>query len=446
MPGQQNTILFDLNGAAAGALGSPSPAGVVEAGTNKEQQTFYKKMKNVPKQITAFSKSSLGIQFSLAAMLRQSQIATGFLGALFQVLGAIADSFLVAFAPDLFAGIAAVAKLIPVAKQLGENIAENLEGVKNGIIDAVRFLLPIFKGIWTGVSWVAKMVGSLPDMVKTLGLIALFGMRLFNLFQVKHYVLMHNVTFRAVLKALTIHSAKSGGGGGGGGGLMSGKGIMRMVGKANLYLMIAMAVVAIGTTIFTMFKNRGKGSDSGSGVDVSGQLGRSYRPPSGMQLGGGDPNAVLTGGDPNAVLTTTFEAIAAEMPAHVDGILAMYTGVGDKASEAMITHMAMLDPAARSIEQFIGALNGIYTVEKAAEQTRTLSGPTGHGGVLSTYDEGPHIKEMEKAAKEYTQARSKMTKMQIEHERQMNAIKVREAEELRAAQLAIWDRTIDEGY
>jgi hypothetical protein len=61
-----------------------------------------KKKTNVFKKIGGILTGVLGIQVSFAAMLRQSQIATGFLGAVFQVLGAILDSFLLAFAPMLF--------------------------------------------------------------------------------------------------------------------------------------------------------------------------------------------------------------------------------------------------------------------------------------------------------------------------------------------------------
>ena len=283
----ENTLKIKMEQISGSVLGTESPGAIsdtVKEGTNKDEASFFKKAKNVPKQIASFSKAQLGIQFGIGAMLRQSQIATGFLGALFQVMGAIMDAFLVAFAPQFFSAIASMSKLIPVAKAMGESIAAGLEDLRDKIMYVLTPLIRVAGFIWQGVQFVGRVLGALPDMLKVLFLIVAAGWKLFNHFQFGHWAKHFQSTYNAVLRANIVANKAAGKGGGM---MMSGgRGAMVGLARAIPYLMIITTVIGIAMSLFSFFSNRNK-SDKGSaeGVDVSGQLGRSYGMSQASQLG-----------------------------------------------------------------------------------------------------------------------------------------------------------------
>jgi len=321
MPGQQNTVLFEVRGAATAAAGSPSPPGMdggggaATDGSEKEKTGFIKKMKNVPKQIASFSKSSLGVQFSLAAMLRQSQIATGFLSAMFQVLGAIMDSFLVAFAPSLFGAIAGMAKLIPVARKIGEEMVGSVNDVRERLRGLWMAILPVLQGMWAAVKAVGGFLLNLPQGMKTLAIIALVGAKLLNVFSGQlHYVRLQGVTYSATLKALTVWGARTAGSGAG---KLAGGGAS-LVGMMPIAAIVT-AVLAVG---IGALMSRGGDKDKSQGVDVAGQLGRKYLPSQASRLGT-DLNTLMSD------LNPTFQAMVdatnpvnealTSMAANIDG-------------------------------------------------------------------------------------------------------------------------------
>tara|TARA_R110000824_G_scaffold276816_1_gene465221 strand:+ start:2540 stop:3967 length:1428 start_codon:yes stop_codon:yes gene_type:complete len=97
------------------APGSPSGTGGGQrdaggGGKDKEQEGQYRK---VNKSNKSFLKSSLGINFGVAAMLKQSQIFTGVIGTIFQLIGALVDVILAPFLPVLIPAIKEIASWIP---------------------------------------------------------------------------------------------------------------------------------------------------------------------------------------------------------------------------------------------------------------------------------------------------------------------------------------------
>jgi len=61
--------------------------------------------------------ATLGIKFGVASLLKQSQVFTGFVGTIFQLVGALVDVILAPFLPILIPGIRLIASMIPhVAK------------------------------------------------------------------------------------------------------------------------------------------------------------------------------------------------------------------------------------------------------------------------------------------------------------------------------------------
>ena len=273
----ESKMTIAIEGAAAGAIGSPSPGGGSQgssapSGVSKEQQSFFQKAKNTPKQIASFSKAQLGIQFGIAAMLRQSQIATGFLGALFQVLGALMDAFLAAFAPTFFDAITGLTKLIPVAKAMGEEMAYSVGDLKERV---VAFLEPIWRAIqatWKALMPIAEFLAGMPQGMKNILLIAVISAKLLNFFQIKY--------FRLLAMTMTKVNAKGAAGSAG----ASAMKMLSSIPHAKIALIVVAVVAAVAVAIFSIFKSKTKADERGA-VDVSGQLGKRYGVSQASQLG-----------------------------------------------------------------------------------------------------------------------------------------------------------------
>mgnify|MGYP001592392192 CR=1 FL=1 len=431
MPGQQNTILFEMKGAAAGALGADSPSGVdtdaAKDGTNKEQSSFFKKMKNVPKQIASFSKSSLGVQFSLAAMLRQSQIATGFLSAMFQVLGAIVDSFLVAFAPTLFSAIAGMAKLIPVARAVGFGIVDSVNAVREGIWNFMNWTLPLLKWIGKGILGVVKFVMGLPKIILGLGVAGLLLGKLVAHFKVKHYTVMYQINFKSTLKALTIHSARSGGKAAAGGG-----GLLAMAGGINPIVGIVMTVAAVAAPLIMGFLGRDKSSQ---GVDVAGQLGKKYLPSQGSRLGT-DLNTLMSSGFEETFvkiqsdiqentqewfpkMATPIEDAVGRTATGLDSVVALYEGSASEMSKSAAEWLEAsrkMSPKAwaerRAAEAAALAAAAIKAADPGGHRNLTSIGGGAYTGIGSGATSNEVTTTMKNAAREWANEQRKMTDYQ----------------------------------
>ena len=78
-----------------------------------------------------------GIQFSLAGILKQSQLFTGMIGSVFQILGAAVDIILAAFMPILIPAIRVMANILPILKTVIDN---SLGVVINWLAKLVGFL------------------------------------------------------------------------------------------------------------------------------------------------------------------------------------------------------------------------------------------------------------------------------------------------------------------
>ena len=89
----------------------------------------------------------LGINITLAALLKSSQIFTNFLGALFQVVGAAFDIILAQFAPVLIAGLTAAANFLPQLAQISNAVFPRL--------------LDIFRSVGQGIASIAGALGNM---------------------------------------------------------------------------------------------------------------------------------------------------------------------------------------------------------------------------------------------------------------------------------------------
>ena len=109
--------------------------------------------RKVPPMERMFKK--LGLDVSLKGMLKQSQIFTGTLGAIFQILGAFIDVTLAPMIPLIVPFIRKMAKMIPMFRKLGEKIRDLIIGLNKGI----KNMLP---GFLKGMSgWLVAIIGRL---------------------------------------------------------------------------------------------------------------------------------------------------------------------------------------------------------------------------------------------------------------------------------------------
>lgn len=97
---------------------------------------------------------TFGIQFSIASILKQSQIFTGTLGTIFQILGAMVDVMLAPFMPIFVRVIRRMVSWIPLIQEKAEAAAEWLENAWfNNKGDTMNFLAAVIaKGI-SEVPW-----------------------------------------------------------------------------------------------------------------------------------------------------------------------------------------------------------------------------------------------------------------------------------------------------
>jgi len=71
--------------------------------------------------------ATLGIKFGVASLLKQSQVFTGFVGTIFQLMGALVDVILAPFLPILIPGIRLIASLIPYVSKYAQAIYDFLD-------------------------------------------------------------------------------------------------------------------------------------------------------------------------------------------------------------------------------------------------------------------------------------------------------------------------------
>ena len=84
------------------------------------------------------SLKATGIQFSLAGILKQSQLFTGMIGSIFQILGAGVDIILAAFMPILIPAIRLLANVLPILKTIVDN---TLGRLVEWVVKGVEFIM-----------------------------------------------------------------------------------------------------------------------------------------------------------------------------------------------------------------------------------------------------------------------------------------------------------------
>ena len=148
----------------AGQLAAKAVKGTTGPGMGKKVTNALingpKRMYKLQTGMKKFAQKSLGLNLSIASIMKQSQLFTGFLGAIFQVIGAIVDAFLAPMMPTLFKLVVWMAKGVPKAAAAGQAIADWIGaffsgGFKNALIMVKDLFLNSIKGLakllWAGV-------------------------------------------------------------------------------------------------------------------------------------------------------------------------------------------------------------------------------------------------------------------------------------------------------
>ena len=116
------SIVFQQTGAQTDAA-SGGGSGTTEAAGDKGK----KDKKDDKKKEGASLKKLIGIDVGIAAMLKQSQIFTGFIGSIFQLIGMLVDVILAPLAPYLFKLVEIMASWIP---KVGEGMQSLVDWLK----------------------------------------------------------------------------------------------------------------------------------------------------------------------------------------------------------------------------------------------------------------------------------------------------------------------------
>jgi len=192
-------VNFTADMGATAPMGGQQPAPPQSGGGGGGIPANNKKFQDHLKSISGNTKRSLGatlgIKLGTASILKQSQVFTGYIGTIFQLLGAMVDVILAPFLPILIPAIRKMAELIPYIRIYAQNIFDFLDrtlfefirnaidwlptGFKDKLIPALAMLLtgafflkmtglwgPFFKlfgaimrPLWTALSPVLKAVG-----------------------------------------------------------------------------------------------------------------------------------------------------------------------------------------------------------------------------------------------------------------------------------------------
>jgi hypothetical protein len=131
--------------------------------------TGKKNEKNLAQQL----KRLAGIDLGLGALLKQSQIFTGYMGNLFAIVGAIIDTVLAPLAPLAFKALAALGKKIPAISAAAEKHIPRILDRATKIVQGFDGFMKKWWPNWAGT--VAKIVGGLVAINLTLRMIRMSG-------------------------------------------------------------------------------------------------------------------------------------------------------------------------------------------------------------------------------------------------------------------------------
>lgn len=106
-----------------------------------------------------FLRGQLGLNFSVGAIMKQSQIFTSTIGVIFQLLGALVDVMLAPLIPLLIPAIQAISNFIPVVAKWSEKVLGPM------VAAIMSFFKTIGTGVWDGIKLVVTAVESIDKFI-----------------------------------------------------------------------------------------------------------------------------------------------------------------------------------------------------------------------------------------------------------------------------------------
>ena len=106
-----------------------------------------------------FLRGQLGLNFSVGAIMKQSQIFTSSIGVIFQLLGALVDVMLAPLIPLMIPAIQAISNFIPVMAKWSEKVLGPM------VATIMSFFKTIGNGVWDGIKLVVTAVESIDKFI-----------------------------------------------------------------------------------------------------------------------------------------------------------------------------------------------------------------------------------------------------------------------------------------
>jgi|TARA_R110000824_G_scaffold378899_2_gene570543 hypothetical protein len=152
-------IILRMSGGDDAPGGSVDPAEVKQSNdtrsdkrvTDKVRERSADSLKNIDKKTGGYVKNTLGINIGIASILKQSQIFTGTLGTIFQILGALVDVILAPFMPIIVAALKSMAGNIPEIQAKAQLIVGHIVKVVMWLAGLVNFVRERLTGKFGGV-------------------------------------------------------------------------------------------------------------------------------------------------------------------------------------------------------------------------------------------------------------------------------------------------------
>ena len=148
-----STFNFLVSDAVSGSGGS---------GRDGRTDTTSKETNSILKEGNILSRRSiqqnLGLQLSVAAILKQSQIFTGFIGSLFQILGAFVDVALMSVFPLLKSSLKVLMKFF-----------EPIKTISSGVGSIVGGVMKVFGAVVDGYEKIRNVVSTVIDYIPGIG-------------------------------------------------------------------------------------------------------------------------------------------------------------------------------------------------------------------------------------------------------------------------------------
>ena len=117
----------------------------------------------LPKKLLSKGMGMMGINLSLSTLLRQSQLFTGILGALFQILGGFVDVILMPFMPFFTKAIQLLAAQIPKVREIAQKV---FNWLNTNVFPVIKKGMDwIWGKIQPGLDWVTEHMPEIKDKI-----------------------------------------------------------------------------------------------------------------------------------------------------------------------------------------------------------------------------------------------------------------------------------------